>query len=76
MNDEQLKWVTKQTGRSNGQTQFLYNLVGCDFNELLRLETQIKRSFTYSCPSNMDEVEEVYNKKEVSTTFKFEEYGV
>jgi hypothetical protein len=76
MKDEKLQWVMIHTNRSKGQTLFLYELLSKNFDELLKLETQIKNTLTYHCPSNMEEVEEIYNKEVVSSTFKFEEYGV
>lgn len=55
---EQLDWITNQTNRSNGQTQFLFQLVDGDFEKLKQLELQIKNCF-YSCPGDKEEVEKL-----------------
>lgn len=55
LDEVRLQWLSEETNRSLGQTNFLYNLVAGDWEALLALERQIKRCFVSYCPG--DEVE-------------------
>ena len=59
LDKERLDWLTDRTNRSKGQTQFLFQLVDCDFEKLKQLEMQLKNCFCFYCPDNKEAVEEV-----------------
>lgn len=70
LNTEVLNWLTKQTKRSNGQTQFLFQLVGGDFEKLKKLEMNLTNCFCHYCPGDMEEVSYVLNLKPKDEFFK------
>lgn len=55
--------LTNRTNRSKGQTLFLLELLGGDYNKLLELEEHLKNNFCYYCPSDLEEVEKVLSMK-------------
>ena len=61
LDDERLNWLTKQTNRSNGQTQFLFQLVDGDFEKLKKLEMNLYNCFCGYCPGDVEEVNKVLN---------------
>lgn len=71
LTDEQVKYLTEQTNRSKGQTNFLYDLVDGDFEKLKELETNIKNCFVSYCPGDKEEVEKVLKMKPKSRWFGF-----
>jgi hypothetical protein len=70
LDKERLNWLTDRTNRSNGQTQFLYQLVDGDFEKLKELETQIKNCFLFYCPGDKESVEEVMKMTPICDDFK------
>lgn len=71
LDKERLNWLTDRTNRSNGQTQFLFQLVDGDFEKLKQLEMQLKNCFCFYCPADKDEVEKVMNLVPKSAHFNF-----
>lgn len=69
LDNQRLDWITNLTNRSKGQTQFLYQIVGGDFEKLKQLEIQIKNTFCGYCPSTSEEVEKIMNLKPKSNWF-------
>jgi hypothetical protein len=69
LDKERLGWLTNKTNRSNGQTQFLFQLVEGDFEKLKKLEVQLKNCFCYYCPGDKQEVENVLNREVKSKYF-------
>jgi hypothetical protein len=69
LDKERLNWLTDRTYRSNGQTQFLFQLVDGDFKKLKQLEMKIKNCFYCSCPADKETVEEVMNMQSKSEYF-------
>ncbi len=63
LDKERLDWLTDKTNRSNGQTQFLYNLLEGDFEKLVQLEMQLRNCLCGYCPGDMEEVEKVLKMK-------------
>lgn len=63
LDDEQLNWLTNRTNRSNGQTQFLYDLVDGDFEKLKQLEMQLANCLVNYCPADMETVDMVMTMK-------------
>ena len=59
LDNERLNWLTSKTNRSNGQTQFLFQLVDGDFEKLKQLEIQLKNCFFSACPGDKEEVDKV-----------------
>ena len=59
LDKERLTRITDITNRSEGQTQFLFQLVDGDFEKLLLLEKQLKR-LSY-CPGDKEEVDKIMN---------------
>ena len=58
---ERLNWLTERTNRSNGQTQFLFQLVDGDFEKLKELEVKMRNCFYFGCPADKETVDEVMN---------------
>ena len=69
LNKERLNCLTDKTGRSNGQTQFLFQLVDGDFEKLKEVEVQIKNCFYFACPSDKDELNKLMSMRPKSTYF-------
>lgn len=65
-----LKWIVEKTNRSANQTQFLYQLVGGDFQKLKTLEERIKNINYIGCPSTSEEVVSILNTKSENEWFK------
>lgn len=63
LDKELLERLTTKTNRSKNQTNFLYDLLGGDFNKLLVLEEKLKNTLSFACPSDMEEVEKVLSKE-------------
>ena len=61
--------LTNFTGRSIGQTQFLFELCKFDFNKLLELETKMKNHFIW-CPGDSKEVDRILSLNKGSKRFK------
>jgi len=59
LDKERLEWLSDKVNRSKGQTQFLFQMVGGDFEKLKALEVQIKNCFVSYCPADVEEVEKV-----------------
>jgi hypothetical protein len=59
LDKERLEWLSDKVNRSKGQTQFLFQMVGGDFEKLKALEVQIKNCFVRYCPAYFEEVEKV-----------------
>jgi hypothetical protein len=59
LDKEKLEWLSDKVNRSRGQTLFLFQMVGGDFEKLKALEVQIKNCFVYYCPADVEEVEKV-----------------
>jgi hypothetical protein len=59
LDKERLEWISDKVNRSKGQTQFLFQMVGGDFEKLKALEVQIKNCFVSYCPADAEEVEKV-----------------
>lgn len=59
LDDLRMDWLTSLTNRSNGQTQFLFNLVGGDFEKLMQLEMQLKNCVLFYSPTTLAEVEHI-----------------
>jgi hypothetical protein len=70
IDDEKLKWITSKTNRSNGQTNFLFQLVDGDFEKLKKLEEQIKNCFYFVCPTNKETVDEIFKMKPKNKYFQ------
>jgi hypothetical protein len=73
LDKERLNWLSDRTNRSNGQTQFLFQLVDGDFEKLKELEVQIKNCFLFYCPGDKECVEEVMKMTPKSDYFKLKE---
>lgn len=69
LDKERLNWLTDRTNRSNGQTQFLFQLVDGDFEKLKRLEMKIKNCFYFACPDDKETVAEVMNMQSTREWF-------
>ena len=69
LDKERLNWLTDRTNRSNGQTQFLFQLVDGDFEKLKQLEMKIKNCFYSACPADKETVDEVMNMQPKSEWF-------
>ena len=54
-----LNRLTKITNRSNGQTQFLFELCDCDFEKLLELERKLKNNFVGWVPGDKESLNHV-----------------
>lgn len=63
LDDDKIKWITTKTNRSIAQTQFLFNLLGGDFEKLKKLEEKIKNTFYHACPSNIEIVERLLKEE-------------
>lgn len=61
LDNERIEWLSNKVNRSKGQTQFLFQMVGGDFEKLKALEVQIKNCFVNYCPASVEEVERVMN---------------
>jgi hypothetical protein len=61
-----LERLTKITNRSNGQTQFLFELCDCDFEKLLDLERKLKNNFVGWVPGDKESLNTVLNMGESS----------
>lgn len=59
LSDEDVNFLTDLTGRGTAQTQFLFQLVGGNFEKLKRLETQMKNCFIAGCPDTVEDVERI-----------------
>jgi hypothetical protein len=59
LDKEKLEWLSDKVNRSRGQTLFLFQMVGGDFEKLKALEVQIKNCFVSYCPADVEEVEKV-----------------
>jgi len=59
LSDEDVNFLTDLTGRGTAQTQFLFQLVGGNFEKLKRLETQMKNCFIAGCPDTIEDVERI-----------------
>ena len=55
LDDVRMDAIVKITNRSTGQTQFLFNLVGGDFNKLLEIEEKIKNNHLGYCPGTEED---------------------
>lgn len=51
---QSLSWLMERTNRSEGQTKFLYNILG-NLNLLIELEESIKAFHIFYCPGDMAE---------------------
>ena len=71
LDKERMNWLTDRTNRSNGQTQFLFQLVDGNFEKLKQLEMQLKNCFVFYCPADKYEVENVMNMQPKSAHFNF-----
>jgi hypothetical protein len=60
LTDEQLKQLN-QFNRSKGQSNFLYNLLDGDFDELVLLEMIIKANSIFWVPDTREEVDKIFN---------------
>jgi hypothetical protein len=69
LDKERLEWLSKQTNRSNSQTEFLYQLVDGNFEKLKELEEQLKNCFVFGCPDSKEELEEVMSKSSKNKWF-------
>jgi len=69
LDKERLNWLTDRTNRSNGQTQFLFQLVDGDFEKLKQLEMKIKNCFYSACPADKETADEVMNMQQKSEWF-------
>ncbi len=56
---QRLGMLSNKTNRSHAQTQFLFQLVGGDFENLKALEIQIKNCFIAYCPGSVEDVEKI-----------------
>lgn len=63
LDEERLKFLTSKFNRSKNQTQFLYNLVDCDFDKLLELEIKMRKKYISYCPGDTEEVNKILNLK-------------
>lgn len=73
LDEDRLELLTGKTNRSKGQTQFLFNLIGGDFEKLKQLELSLKNSlYGGGCPDTLEEVENVLNRKNVCTLLTLE----
>ena len=54
MDPELLKWLTDKTNRGKAQTEFLFELVENDFEELKKLEMKLKNCFCFYCPGDKE----------------------
>ena len=59
LTDDELETAQAVSNRSDYQTQFLYNLVGGNFNKLMELEQKIKSKFVSGCPDCVEELNEI-----------------
>jgi hypothetical protein len=62
--------LTDFTGRSFGQTHFLFELCDFDFMKLIELERKIKNHFIWSCPADKKEVHRILQLNEGNKLFK------
>jgi hypothetical protein len=53
------KWFSEVFNRHPRQVDFLYELLDCDFNLLLRLELALKNNFVFKCPNSKEECLEI-----------------
>ena len=56
--------------RSIQQTNFLFELLGNDFEKLINLELKIKNNFIHYCPGDLEEVDIIMNQETSSEWFK------
>lgn len=61
LDKQRLDELTSVTNRSDGQTQFLFQLVDGDFRKLMLLESKIKTNHVGYCPGDKEEVEKILN---------------
>lgn len=52
--EQAINWLVSKTNRSNGQTRFLYEILG-SWPLLLELEEAIKMMFIFYCPGDLGE---------------------
>ena len=71
LDKDTLKFFTDKTNRSDGQTQFLFNLVNCDIEKLKELETKIKNCFISYCPDSDKEVKQILEMTNTTNYFSF-----
>jgi len=64
LDDKRLKYLTDRTNRGNGQTQFLYDLLNGDFENLKALENKIRNCFLFYCPGNKEEIMKIMVMKQ------------
>lgn len=64
LDNERLNALTSFSNRSNGQTQFLFQLLEGDYDKLALLERKIKETFCSYCPDTKDEVEKILSQNE------------
>jgi len=58
--------------RSVQQTNFLFELLGNDFQKLIDLELKIKNNFIYYCPDDLNEVDFIMKLTDKSDYFEVE----
>jgi hypothetical protein len=63
LDKERLKEIVSFTNRGEGQTQFLFQLVDGNFDELKRLEEIIKTKHIGYCPGDKQEVNTILYDK-------------
>ena len=69
LDKERLNWLTDRTNRSNGQTQFLFQLVDGEFEKLKQVELQIKNCFYSACPADKEELNKLMSMQPKSDYF-------
>jgi hypothetical protein len=76
LDKDRLDWLTKQTNRSTGQTQFLFQLVDGNFRKLKKLEVKIKNNSLFYCPADKSSVKEVLRMKSKNDFFTIGNYSL
>jgi hypothetical protein len=69
LDKDRLEWITNKVNRSKGQSQFLFQLVGGDFDKLKALEVNIKNCFIFYCPDSIEEVDRILSLEPKSHWF-------
>lgn len=57
--EEKLRQFSYISNRRYEQTLFLYQLLECDFDMLMELQSKIKKHFIFYCPSNKREIAKI-----------------
>lgn len=67
---EKLDFIVERTNMHPMQVQFLFQLVGGNYERLKQLEEKLKNNFVPYCPSTVNEVERVLYAPNKSNWFK------